>query len=396
MSLPTALARLIRHASPAGTLHYHGVRRPDRRTYGAQYWPSDLSRCRRRDGKLQTLDGDAVFVREITTVRGTTHRLPMFLPVYQPTRPEVSLNGWPDGPLLDGCIVNAFFLYKQRELRTELTVRGLHDYLGFHALVATDSGAFQGFTRRLYLKNADIIRFQDKIGSDIISPLDLVTPPGDGRAIAEDKLRATEKRVQQGMALAERGTLVGVQQGGRFLDLRHRGVSFLRDLGVRYVALGSLVPFFSRNHDLRFVHRVARDARQVIGPGVPIHLYGAGDPCELPFLVASGVSVFDSSSYGHFARDGWYMTPYGALRDDGPLRAGEFSCQCPACACAPGRLPRGAELYQHNLWTIAAVMEEINRRLDSGTLSDYLEEIAAVHGAWFPRSALVSSWHAVQ
>ena len=338
-----------------------------------------------------------MFPREIRTLRGTTHRLPMFLPVYQPARSQVTLRGWPGGPLVDGCIVNSFFLYKDRTIRAELAAAGgLHDYLGFHRLVATDSGAFQGFTRKLYLKNSDIVRFQDQIGSDIVSPLDLVTPPGDSRATAEAKLGATEKRVVQSLALVERGILAGVQQGGRFLDLRHRSVSFLRDLGVRYLALGSLVPFFGRNHDLRFVHAVVRDARQVIGPDVPIHLYGAGDPCELPFLVASGVSVFDSSSYGHFAAGGWYMTPYGALRDTGPLAAGEFSCPCEFCGGDTTRLTEGPGLLGHNLWTIAATMEEINRRLAAGTLDEYLADVLRVHSAWFPGSALAASWLSVQ
>ena len=338
-----------------------------------------------------------MFTRQIRTARNTVHRLPIFLPVYQSKQSEIKLDDQEFASLLDGCIVNAFFLYKQRDIRIELTtVRGLHDFLGFHGLVATDSGAFQGFTRRLYLKNSDIVKFQDMVGSDVVSPLDLVTPPGDTRTTAEAKLQATERRVVEGMRLVERGTFAGVQQGGRFLDLRHQSVSFLRDLGVRYLALGSLVPFFGRNHDLRFVYEVARDARTVMGPDVPIHLYGAGDPCELPFLVASGVNVFDSSSYGHFARGGWYMTPYGALKDLGPVVAGEFSCACPVCADGITQLPEERDLYRHNLWTIATTMREINRRLDDDTMPEYLKEIMDIHNHWFPASALASAWLDVQ
>lgn len=337
-----------------------------------------------------------MFARSFETNRGTSHRLPLFLPVYQPHRQTGVLDGWSDGPAIDGCIVNAFFLYKERAIRVELTEgKGLHDYLGFDRLVATDSGAFQGFTRRLYLKNSDIVRFQDAIGSDIVSPLDLVTPPRDGRELAEAKLRKTEKRITQALGLVERGILAGVQQGGRFMTLRRESISFLRDAGVRYVALGSLVPFFGRNHDLRFVCGVGREAREVIGPDIPIHLYGAGDPCELPFFVQAGVNVFDSSSYGHYARGGWYMTPYGALQDMGPVLAGEFTCTCPVCATGITAMPEGPDLYLHNLWTIVAAMDEINRRLDSDTLPAYLEEIVEVHRAWFPRSALEMSWRAM-
>lgn len=334
--------------------------------------------------------------RALVTNRGTSHRLPMFLPVYQPQRLAGLLDGWPGGPDVDGCIVNAYFLYKQREVRRQLEAgQNLHEYLSFGGFVATDSGAFQGFTRQLYLKNADIVRFQDRIGADVLAPLDLVTPPRDNRTTAEAKLRATQKRIAQAMLITERGILAGVQQGGRFADLRHESVSELRDLGIRYLALGSLVPFFTRNHDLRFVAAVAADARAVIGPDVPVHLYGAGDPCELPFLAACGVTVFDSASYGHFAEGGWYMTPYGALADLGPVTAGEYRCECPVCRHGLAAMPGADALTVHNLWTILATVEQIGARLDDGTLDDYLEQVLAVHHAWFPGSALGPSWRSV-
>lgn len=93
-------------------------------------------------------------------------------------------------------------------------------------------------------------------------------PPGPLRAAAA-RLHATETRIRQALGIVERGVLAGVQQGGRFPDLRHESTSVLRDLGPRYLALGSLVPFLTRNHDIRFVCAVAANARRVIGPEVP-------------------------------------------------------------------------------------------------------------------------------
>jgi len=79
-------------------------------------------------------------------------------------------------------------------------------------------------------------------------------------------------------------------------------------MGVRYFGLGSLVPFFNKNHDLKFVGKVIMDAREAVGEEYPIHVYGAGDPLEIPFLVYFGANIFDSSSYAHYANSKFYMT----------------------------------------------------------------------------------------
>jgi 7-cyano-7-deazaguanine tRNA-ribosyltransferase len=123
---------------------------------------------------------------------GRSHALPLFLPVYQPRQSAFRLALESGRTKFDGLIINAFFLYKHRELRVKLkTETTLAEFVGFDGLIATDSGAFQGFTRQLYLNNKDIVRFQDRIGSDIIPPLDIVTPPGGSRTQAESKLEAT-------------------------------------------------------------------------------------------------------------------------------------------------------------------------------------------------------------
>jgi len=338
-------------------------------------------------------------VRKLTVKRGASFPLPLLLPVYRPSAPLFSLDNLRRTLQIDGCMVNAFFLYKDRDLRRRfrdgLT---LADYIGFDGLLCTDSGAFQGFTRTLLLSNKEIIRFQNRIRTDIGAPLDLVTPPGDNRTTAEDKLAATQKRIREGLPLAEHFLLAGVQQGGRFLDLRHQSVVGLMEMGVEYLAIGSLVPFFNRNHDLGFVSKVLRDARSVAGPDMPMHVYGAGDPVELPFLARLGTDIFDSSSYAHFAKDGWYMTPYGAIRDAGVLNAGEYRCECPICTGVDNVADVFAmpdELAFHNLCVMCHTVARIRRELAAGTLDAFLAEILERHAAWFPDSLLVRSWESV-
>lgn len=330
--------------------------------------------------------------------RGAAFPLPLFIPVYRPGFQQSILGAWSGGPKIEACMVNAFFLYKDRQkkamFKSGLT---LAEYVGFNGLLCTDSGAFQGFERTLLLSNKTIIAFQDMIGADIVAPLDLVTPPGDKRSVAEKKLDSTQKRVRDGLKIVQRSILAGIQQGGRFMELRQRSVRELVEMGVQYLGIGSLVPFFNRNHDLTFVGDVIRDARHAAGDKLPMHVYGAGDPLELPFMAQLGADIFDSSSYGHFANDGYYMTPYGALKEPGPVIAGEFSCPCPICAAADVNEIFGdvEKLTAHNLWTICDTVLRIRATLSGGGLESMLEDILERHTAWFPNSALGSSWRAI-
>lgn len=314
---------------------------------------------------------------------------------------NAAIDGWREKFGVEGCIVNAYLLYKDRELRrrfeeTELT---LAELLGYDGLLYDGFGSVPGIHRRLYLDNRKILAFQDSIGADVISPLDLVTPPGDSRRRATWKLERTLERIREAKETTRHAILAGVQQGGRFPDLRRCSLEAVLEIGVDYLALGSLVPFFNRGHDLGFVGRVIREARELAGEGMPIHVYGAGDPVELPFFFALGANVFDSASYGHYANGGWYMTPYGALRGDQlDELAEQVGCDCPYCAPLdrPSELAGDAGgLASHNLWTILRTIERLRTLGRGPELDEWLEQVLERHQAWFPESRLESSWRAL-
>lgn len=341
-----------------------------------------------------TTDATTPSTRVLRTRRGEAFDLPMFLPVYQPGASFLVLPELAREFGIRGCISNAFFLYKDRAMRALFEAgRTLREHIGIDGLLMTDSGAFQGFTRPLHLSNKVIVKFQDMIGTDITSPLDLVSPPGDNRTTAERKMATTLERIREAKGLVERSILAGVQQGGRFLDLRRRCAEELVTIGVDYVAIGSLVPFFNVNHELGFVGAVLRDARRIIGD-TPMHVFGSGDPVELPFLVALGADIFDSSSYGHYARQGFYMTPFGAVKTLDRVAAGEYRCGCVSCrdGGATGILTRVADLATHNLWTICDTMRRIRKAVAAGTLPAMLAEVLERHSEWFPESRLKASW----
>ncbi|MBN1286251.1 MAG: tRNA-guanine transglycosylase [Anaerolineae bacterium] len=334
----------------------------------------------------------------IITITGRTYPTPLFLPVFERNNPYITAPVLRDDFGVRGIITNGFLLYRDRSLREALagpeSRMNVKQLYGFDGLVMTDSGAYQALGGQVYVKNTKIIRFQQDIGADVISPFDHITPPRDNWKVANRKLNDTLKNIEQGLKIADRAILAGVQQGGRYLDLRERSVRALVELGVSYVALGSLVPFFGRNHHIRFAGQVIRQARAIVPPEIPIHLYGAGDPVELPFYAALGCDIFDSSSFVHFARGGWYMTPYGASQT--PEALAEYECPCPYCAAHGARVWADERLMAlHNLWTIMHVMRCITDLRASGGLDDYLDAVLDKHMRWFPASQLKPSWEEI-
>lgn len=331
-------------------------------------------------------------LRQLTTKRRKSYTLPLFLPVYQPKSNLISIDDLKNKFSIDGMIVNGFFLYKDAGIKKQFGAGlTLHQFIGFDGLIMTDSGAFQGLKRPLYLSNKKIVKFQDLIEADIISPLDLISPPGDNYTTAEKKLLSTLKRIREAKTLTNNGILAGVQQGGRFLELRRKSMEGLMEIGVDYIAIGSLVPFFNKNHNLSTIIKMLEDARAIAGKELPMHVYGAGDPVEMPFLAALGTDIFDSSSYGHYALGGWYMTLYGALRKEEKDKLLEYHCQCDICTQLKDIadiFDHAPKLASHNLYVILDTVNRIREALENDRLNRLLETILKTHEKWFPDSSL--------
>jgi 7-cyano-7-deazaguanine tRNA-ribosyltransferase len=338
-----------------------------------------------------TLNPKKAPTRSLVTKSGAQYRLPLFLPVYEHKAPFISIEELKNDFAVEGIITNAFFLYKERAIRERLLDgTGIKNYYGFDGLIVTDSGAFQGFQRPLLLSNKKIISFQQEIGADVVSPLDVVTPPGENSTIAQKKMLSTLKRVREGLDIIKKCILIGVQQGGRFMELRRKALEILVTMGVEYIALGSLVPFFNRNHDLSFVCNAIKDAREIIPSEVPIHIYGAGDPVEIPFYAAFGADIFDSSSFAHYARDGWYMAPYGAVKDRRMLD--DMGEECISHYIEDTEVFDEKILARHNLHMIMLTFAKIRKALREGKIYKYLDEILDVNSRLFPESKLKPSY----
>ena len=153
------------------------------------------------------------------------------------------------------------------------------------------------------------------------------------------------------------------------------------------------MPFLTRNHDVGLILDIIKDSRSITGNEMPIHLYGAGDPVELPLFYLAGANVFDSSSFAHFAIGGWYMTPYGAVHLDTHPTPG-WTCHCDVCAPVPleGRLHLSPhQMSEHNLGVVLDSIEAIRAAAEADELRPFVDEVVARHMASFPASRLAAS-----
>ena len=340
----------------------------------------------------------------ITKTSSIRVKLPLFIPVY---RPDFDFELFTDDSLsysLNAVMVNSFLLFRDEELRSKFR-QGytLREYIGgFPGMICTDSGAFQQLGgRKVRLDPVEIVRFQNFIKTDIAAPLDLITPPDTDYNETYRRMVISQYRIEEGLSNSEYSDLVGLQQGGGFFSLRQKHIRQLADMGViRYYGIGSMVPFFNKNHDLLFTCNVIKDARSVIGENVPMHVYGAGDPLDIAFMFHAGANVFDSSSYAHYAAGGYYMTPYGAVNKRNACEKLGFNCNCPVCSknnlSDIFDVKNGIRLReQHNLFLLLLTMKELQVHNERKELEKYLSRIYEKHienSDLFPNSKLSESW----
>lgn len=338
-----------------------------------------------------------------TKSSGVTVDLPLFIPVYRPdhTFELFSEDSYRYG--LSAVMVNAFLLFKEQDKRTAFeqgqTLRG---YIGgFGGMLCTDSGAFQQLGgRRVDIDPYQIVKFQNAIKTDVAAPLDLITPPETDYDEANRRMIISQYRVKEALAISDHADLAGIQQGGGFFELRKKHIRQLADIGINYYGIGSMVPFFNKNHDLSFTCGVISDARSVVGTRAPIHVYGAGDPLEIAFMFLAGANIFDSSSYAHYAQRGYYMTPYGAVNKRAACEQLDFDCSCPVCTGhdMAGIFDKesGEPLRKrHNLLTILETVRVLGESSKNGQTEAYVYSVYDKHIGnpdLFPGSMLARSW----
>src|SRR3990172_4296086 len=143
----------------------------------------------------------------------------------------------------DIIITNSYIIYRKPELRERSMTEGLHSLLDFKGPIMTDSGSYQlSIYGEVEVDNAQIVQFQQDIGSDIGVPLDIPTPPDVPWKRAEDELEITLQREKEALGLKRDMLLAAPVQGSTFPELRERAARALSMLDFDVYPLGAVVP----------------------------------------------------------------------------------------------------------------------------------------------------------
>lgn len=339
----------------------------------------------------------AAFESRRTDIAGRTGRLPVpgfdrpidtpaLLPVINPnidTLPAAEIVEEFDPAAL---ITNAYVIYRSATLRERALTDGVHDLLEVGCPIMTDSGSFQlAEYGQIDVDNEEIVRFQAAIGSNIVTPIDVPTPPDVTRERVISDLSTTHRRIDRARELVgDDRLLTGPVQGSTFPSIRRRAGHRVRASGVDVVPIGAVVPLMEAYRFATLVDVVVA-AKRGLGSAPPIHLFGAGHPMMFALAVAMGCDLFDSAAYALFARDGRYMTTGGTLllKD-----LDELPCTCPVCAETTANDLQAAEARQreraiarHNLHVSFGELRRIRQAIRDGALFELIERRARGHPA---------------
>jgi 7-cyano-7-deazaguanine tRNA-ribosyltransferase len=309
-----------------------------------------------------------------------TIQTPALFPVVNPHLPLIP-PGEIQGMGAGAIITNAYIFAGSERFREPARERGLHALLGFDGVIMTDSGAFQqSVYGDLAITNREILAFQRSIGSEILVPLDIATPPQADRSTAESDLSVTLERIREAGEIAGPENLAAPVQGGRFPDLREQAGKAISDMGFAFCPIGGVVPFMEA-YRYRELVEVVLAAKRGLSPAACVHLFGAGHPSMLALAVAMGCDVFDSAAYALFAREGRYLTASGSERLG---QITELACPCETCrGRSPGDLredpDREALLARHNLAITLLEMARIREAIRKGTLWELVDDRCRSH-----------------
>jgi len=337
----------------------------------------------------------------LSTPHGTVPT-PVFLPVGSQGAVKTLT---PDDLKMIGATIilgNAYHLYLRPGTEVVEKVGGLHRLMSWGGPILTDSGGYQifslvslrrvtdeGVTFRSHIDGSEhfftpelVIQLQEKLGADIIMPLDECPPYSNNQNLILEAMRRTHHWAERSLRNHHREgqALYGIVQGGTLVELRRESACFLTSLGFPGYSIGGL----SLGEPKEAMLAVLEETVACLPKDKPRYLMGVGSPEDIFEGVARGVDMFDSALPTRTARNGSLFTMLGrhnvqnvCYKDmTGPI---DNRCDCYTChnfsAAYLHHLFKSRELLAyrlatiHNLHFIISLTERIRKAILEGTFA---------------------------
>jgi len=310
---------------------------------------------------------------------------PLLFPVINPSIQPIPPRRLKEVFGVQAVITNSYIIKKRYDNKPlEL---GIHKFLDYDGAVMTDSGAYQILVYGdIDVSQKDIVAYQEGIGSDIATILDIPTGWKVTKEQAKITVVETLRRAKAFFKQKTRDDIlwVGPVQGGRHLDLVASSAVEMGKLPFQIHALGSPTEVME-NYRYDVLVDMILTAKKGIPIERPMHLFGAGHPSMFALAVSLGCDLFDSAAYALYARENRYMTENGTWRLN---ELDYFPCSCPKCSSTiPKSLekvtPKEREVFlaEHNLYVCLAELRRIKQAIRDGRLWEHTEMRLHAHPA---------------
>ncbi|MBR5503624.1 MAG: tRNA guanosine(15) transglycosylase TgtA [Methanobrevibacter sp.] len=310
-------------------------------------------------------------------------KTPNLMPVIHPRKQTVNVKDYG----ADIVITNAYLIYKDEELSKKALDVGLHELINFDGPIMTDSGSFQlSVYGDVDITNKEVIEFQEAIGTDIGTSLDIPTAPYVDREKAEEDLEITLERAKEAISFVKENNyemkLNSVVQGSTYPDLREYCATELTKLDADLYPIGAVVPLMEMYHYRDLVDAVMHSVK-CLPDSKARHLMGAGHPMIFALCVAMGCDLFDSAAYILYAEADRLLTTRGTIKLENLT---EMPCSCEVCCKytpddlrAMEKEERVQLIAQHNLHVSFAELRLIRQAIYEGSLMELVEERCRAH-----------------
>ena len=312
-------------------------------------------------------------------------KTPALMPVIHPRKQAIDVKKYG----ADIVITNAYLIYKDEDLKQKAIDEGLHELINFDGPVMTDSGSFQlSVYGDVEITNNEVLEFQELIGTDIGTSLDIPTAPFVEREKAKSDLEITLERAKEAVEFKKENNiemlLNSVVQGSTFMDLRQECAKELSQLDADLYPIGAVVPLMESYHYKELVD-VVMNSIMYLPDNTARHLMGAGHPMVFALAVALGCDLFDSAAYILYAEDDRLLSTRGTFKLE---NLQEMPCSCEICSkytpddlrAMPKRERRDL-IAQHNLHVSFAELRLIRQAIYEGSLMELVEERCRAHPA---------------